>query len=289
MGLLKQLNALIWSFNETWRAAKKGVALWPFAIYAGAQCVVALMVVGFAYPPMSWVAVPLLRWRLGEPALHYPANLFALRPALAQVDSVMLVVLGAVLTATAVHLFAAYFAGRREGLREGWRSASRRYLPLLAVAAVLVAATHLVSRAPFTLLGEMAESSPGKFRIVRFGSIGLVVVLQALFLYSTAYLVLGGRRLIGAVGGSLRLAVTTPLTTLLVVGIPALLELLPLWLSRQSATIVDRLSPEFLIVVMLLWVAVIFVAAYATAGAATRFFLFSTQDDDEGTEREGAR
>jgi hypothetical protein len=289
MGFLRQLNAFIWSFGETLRAARKGVAFWPFVIYAAFQCAVALAVVGFAYPPMSWVVAPFLEWRLGEAALHYPGNLFALRAALAQVDSVMLVVLGSVLTATAVHVFASYYVGRREKLREGWRISVRRYFPLVVVAAVLVAATHFLARAPFTLFSELAESSPSTFRMIRFGSIGLVVVLQSLFVYSSAYLVLNGRNLLGAVGGSFRLAATAPVTTLLLVGVPALLELLPLWLSRQSVTIAERLSPEFLIVVMLLWVVVIFFAAYATTGASTRFFLFTTQDDDDATEEGGAR
>ncbi len=286
MGLLKQFNALIWSFAEMWRAAKRGVALRPFALYAAAQCLVALAVVGFAYPPMSSVVAPLLKWRLGEAALHYPGNLFALRPAVAQADSVLIVVLGSILTATAVHIFAEYYAGRRGRFGAGWKSAARRYFPLVAIAAVLIVATHFVARLPFSFLSGLAESSPGLFRVVRLASIGVVIVLQGLFLYSTPYLVLSGRGLVPSVVGSFRLALNTPVTTVLIVGVPSALELLPLWLSRQSSAIATRLSPEFLIVVMLVWILVILVAAYAIAGASTRFFLHTTQDDD-GSERGG--
>jgi hypothetical protein len=288
MGLLRQFNALIWSFAETWRAARKGVSFWPFALYAGAQSLIVLAVVGFAYPPLSWVAVPLLRWRLGEAALHYPGNLFALRPALAQIDSVMLVVLGAVLTATAVHVFARFYSGAREGFAEGFRAAARRYLPLVAVAAVLIAATHFVARAPYSFMGQLAEDSPMMFRVARLASIGIVVVLQSLFVYSTAYLVVAGTGLVSAVGKSFRLALHAPATTLLLVGVPSLLELIPLWLSQRSGIMAERLSPEVLIAVIALWIAVIFVAGYATAGASTRFFLFSMQDGLEEAERRDA-
>lgn len=280
MGLLKQFNALIWSWSEMLRALRKGIALWPFVLYAAVQSLLVLAVVGFAYPPLSVIA-PALKWRLGEAALHYPGNLFALRPALGQADSILIVVLGAVLTATAVHVFAEFYAGRGETFREGFRAAARRYIPLVAVAAVLIVATHLLARLPFTVWSDLAERSPAVFRVLRFGAIGVVVALQALLVYSTPYLVLGRRGLVGAVVGSLRLAVATPVTSLLIVGVPAAFELLPLWLSRQSSAIATRLSPEILIAVMLLWIVVILMAAYVTAGASTRFFLHATQDDDD--------
>ncbi len=283
MGLLRQFNSLIWAWSETFRAAGRGAALSPFAIYAAVQCAVLFAVVGFAYAPLSVVVAPVLRWRFGDAALHYPSNLFVLRPALAQVDSILIVLLGSVLTATAIHLFGTFFAGRRRSLSTSWRAAGSRYLPVVAVAAVVMVITHFVARAPFSLVSGLAESSPSIFRIVRFGAVGIVIVVQTLFVYTVPGLVISRLGLKGAVGRSFRLAATTPITSLLIVGVPAALELIPMWLSRQSATLALTLSPEFLIWVMLLWVAVILAAAYLTAGAATRFFLFSIQDEDGDT------
>ncbi|MBD3347906.1 MAG: hypothetical protein GF400_01770 [Candidatus Eisenbacteria bacterium] len=281
MRLLRQLNAFIWSFAETFRSLRRGVAVAPFAVYAAVQLLLTAGVVWFAYPPMSSTIAPALRWRLGEAALHYPANLFALRPALAQADSVLMIFLGAVLTAAAVHMFASFYSGGRDGFAAGWRAAVGRYVPLALVAAVLMLVTHLVARAPFTFTPGLAERSPALFRILRLGGLLLVVVIQSLFVYTAPYLVLRGRSLISAVTGSFRLAAVMPLTTLLIVGIPAAFELLPLWLTRQSRTIATRMAPEFLIWIMVLWIAVIFFAGYFTTGASTRMFLHATQEEME--------
>lgn len=281
------MNALIWSWSETIRALRRGAALWPLTIYAGVQCAILLAVVGFAFPPLSYVIAPALRWRFGEAALHYPSNLFALRPALAQADSVLVVLLGAVLTATAVHAFSEFFAGRRGSFRGSWSAAARRYVPLAVVAAVVMVVTHFMARVPFSFLGGLAEGSPSLFRLVRFGSVGAAIVVQTLFVYTAPGLVVSGTGLGPAVARSFRLAAAAPLTSIFIVGVPAALELLPLWLSRQSANLVRTLSPESLIWVMLLWVLVILIASYATAGAATRFFLLSARDDDAGTEGRG--
>jgi hypothetical protein len=280
MGLLRQLNALIWSWSETLRAFRHGVAITPLAVYSAIQLALLLGIVWFAYPPMSHFVAPVLRWRLGEAALHYPGNLFALRPALAQADSVLIVFLGAVLTGASVHMFAMFYAGRREGLRAGFREAAGRYVPLILVAAVLMAATHFVARGPFTFMHGLAESSPSLFRVVRFAAIAVVVVIQALFVYAVPYLVVAGKSLATSLSGSFRLAVKAPLTTVLLVGVPAALELLPLWLTRQSATIVSRMAPEFLIWVMVLWIAIIFIGGYLTSGASTKFFIHATQDEE---------
>lgn len=288
MGFLKQLNALIWAWSETLRAVRHGVAVLPFAMYAAVQCAVLFAVVGFAYAPLSIVVAPALRWRFGEAALHYPSNLVALRPALAQVDSVLIVLLGAVLTATAVHSFGTYFAGRKRSFIDSWRAAVSRYLPLVVVSAIVMVVTHFTARAPFSFLSGLAESSPGVFRIVRFGAVAVVIVVQSLFVYTTPGLVISRTGLREAIVRSFRLAVTTPFTSLLIVGVPAAFELLPLWLSRQSARLAMTLAPEVLIWMMLLWVIVILVAAYATAAAATRLFLFSIQDDEAADEGRGA-
>jgi hypothetical protein len=288
MRLLQQFNALIWSWGEMFRALGRGVAVMPLALYGGVQTLIVLAVVGFAYPPLSVIVAPALRWRFGEAALHYPNNFFVLRSALGQADTVLWVILGAVLSAAAVHMFAAFYGGRREGLASGWQAAARRYLPVVLIAAIVMTLTHLIAQAPSSIWGDLAERSPTRFRIVRAGGIALVVAVQALFLYVVPYLVIDGRRLGAAVLGSLALAWKHPVTTYLIVGIPASVELLPLWLSRNSLMIARRLSPEFLVFVMAVWIIAIFFASYAAAGSSTRFFLHSTQDEAPLTQgREG--
>jgi len=158
------------------------------------------------------------------------------------------------------------------------RTAAARYLPLLGATALSTALAQAASRVPLHYLGHLAEDSPAKFRLVRLGMVALVVAVQALFVYSVPGIVAGRRRLGPAVGGSLRLAVRQPLATYLIVGVPALLELVPAWLARQGHVIAVSFTPELLLGVMLVWIAMILLASYATIGAATRLFIHSTED-----------
>lgn len=286
--MISQFNALIWSWGEMFRALARGAAVLPLALYGALQTLIVLAIVGFAYPPLSWIVAPVLRWRFGDAVLHYPNNFFVLRSALGQIDTFVWVLLGAVLSAASVHMFAAFFAGRREGFGGGWRAAASRYLPILLVAAVVMVLTHVIAQAPTSLWGELADRSPSRFRMVRGASIVVVVAVQSLFLYAVPYLLLTERRVWQALSGSFAMAWRHPVTTYLLVGIPAAVELLPLWLSRNSIMIAQRLSPEFLVFVMLVWIVAIFFAGYAVAGSSTRFFMYVTQDDAAAAEgREG--
>lgn len=291
MRMIQQFNALIWSWGEMLRAFRRRVAVLPFALYAAVQLLIVISITNFAYPPFSWLVAPALRWRFGEEALHYPNNLFALRPALGQIDTLLWILFGTLASGAAIYIFSAFFAGRPDRFVIGWRKAARRYLALVAVGAVVMALTQLIAQAPHALWGHLVEDSPMRFRLVRVLSVGLVVAVQALLVYAFQYIVLEGRRIVPAVVGSVRLAIRSPVTTYLIVGAPAALELFPLWLSRKSLTIAYRFTPELLIAVMVIWIAVILVSSYASTGAATRFFLLATQDEEimGSTETEGGR
>lgn len=279
MRMMQQVNGLLWSWGEMLRALRRGVGLLPFGIYALVQTGVVLAVAAFAYPPFSWFAIPLLRWRFGNGALHYPNNFFILRPALGQVDTFLAVLLGAVLSASAVFLFARFYDGRRARFAEGWRAGAARYFPIVVTSAIVMLTTQLVSRAPFQLWGNLAEESPRRFWLLRLASVLVVLGVQTLFVFAVPYLVVRGRRLLPAIGGSIVLSLRNPLTAYFLVAVPAAFELLPFWLSKQSAIIAYKLTPELLVGVVLVWIAVIAISSYATAGAATRFFVHVTQEE----------
>ncbi|MEA3409128.1 MAG: hypothetical protein U9Q95_02160, partial [Candidatus Eisenbacteria bacterium] len=80
------------------------------------------------------------------------------------------------------------------------------------------------------------------------------------------------------------LAFRNPVTTLLLVAVPAALELFPAWLMKNSSVIIYRFSPELLAVGMLIWIVVILFINYATVGAATRFYLHATADQGSSSE-----
>jgi hypothetical protein len=279
MRMGQQVNALIWIWGEALRALRRGVGLLPFGIYALVQTAVVLAVASFAYPPFSLLVAPLLRWRFGAVALHYPNNYFVLRPALGQADTFLAVVLGSVLTASAVFLFARFFDGRRARFAAGWRAGASRYFPIVATSAILMVATQCASRVPFWFWSRLAEDAPKRFWLLRFASILVVVGLQALFVFVVPYLVVRGRSFLSAIGRGVVLSLKNPLTAYFAVAVPAALEVFPFWLSKKSAIIAYKLTPELLLAVVMVWIVIIAFSAYVTAASATRFFVHVTQEE----------
>ena len=279
MDIVQQFNALIWSWAETFRALRRRVGVRPLLIYASVQLVVLVMLVLFAYPPFVSFVMPLIRWRLGEGALHYPTSFLALRAIFGQVDMLLTVLLGGFVTGAAVWLFSAYYGGGEDPTATGLRMATKRYIPLLVIALIGLAIAQITTRVPMGLWGYLADERPMRFRILRMMTIAVVMAVQALLVYAIPYVMLGGRRVWSALGASVVLAVRNPVTTYLIVVVPASLELLPAMLVRNGTVIAYRFAPEALAVVLGLWVAVIFFVTYLMVGAATRFYLYATQDD----------
>ncbi len=288
MGLIEQINALIWSWVETFTAFGRRVALLPLVIYTAAQAAILAAIAGFAYPVVSWFMVPLMRWRFGESVLHYPNNFLVLRAGLGEIDPFLAVFLGAVTTATAVVLFGTFYQRRRVGFGEAWRTASSRYWSLVLAAVIAVGLAQIVTRTSYAFFGYLADESPGTFRLVRGSTILVVLVVQALLIYTTPYIVLAGKSVRAAIGGSLGLFGRTPITTFMLVAVPAALEILPLWFWRQSASIAHTFSPELVPLLMVVWIAVLFFAVYAALGGVTRLFLHLTQDETARAEAAAA-
>ncbi len=279
MDIVQQFNALIWSWAETLRALRRRVGVHPLLVYAAVQLIVLVMLALFAYPPFVSFVMPLIRWRLGEAALHYPTNFLALRAIFGQVDMLLTVLLGGFVTGAAVWLFSAYYGGGQDPTTTGLRMAAKRYIPLLVIALIGLAVAQITTRVPMGLWGYLADERPMRFRLLRMATIAAVMAVQALLIYAIPYVILGGRKVWSALGASVLLAVRNPVTTYLIVAVPASLELLPALLARNGAVIAYRFAPEALAVVLGLWVAVIFFVAYLMVGAATRFYLYATQDD----------
>ncbi|MCK4512610.1 hypothetical protein KAW64_12775 [bacterium] len=281
MDIVQQFNALIWSWAETLRALRRRVGVRPLLIYAAVQLVVLVMLALFAYPPFVSFVMPLIRWRLGEAAMHYPGSFLALRAIFGQVDMVLTVVLGGFVTGAAVWLFSVYYGGGDDPPATGFRVAAKRYIPVLVIALIGLAIAQIVTRVPMGLWGYLADERPMRFRLLRMATIGMVMVVQSLLVYAIPYVILGSRRVWSALGASLSLAVRNPITTFLIVAVPAALELLPAWLSRNSTVIMYRFAPEGMMMILAVWIAVIFFVTYLMVGAATRFYIYATQDDAE--------
>lgn len=284
MGVVQQFSALIWSWREMLRALRRRAALVPFLIYAGVQTLILLMLVGFTVPPLRFFVPALLRLRFGDEALHYPNNFMVLQRSLGEVDIILSVFLGALVTAAAVYLFASFYSGRKERSSVGLAVGASKYVPALVIALVVAVLSQVALRVPMSIWGGLADTSPMRFRMLRVILIGVIIVVQAVFVYGIAAVVVDNKRVGGALAGTVALAFRKPVTTLLLVAVPAAFELFPAWLMKNSSVIIYRFSPELLAVGMFIWIVAILFVNYATIGAATRFYLHATADEGPSSE-----
>ncbi len=272
MNLLEQFS-LAWQALARTAAGVRRARLWPPLLVLG---VTQLGVVGllwwFAHPAVSWFMAPLLRRVAGEEALRYP-NPFRLMPALyAQADVVLGALLGSIMIGAATALFAAYFRGVRTDPAAAFGLARRR-----AGALVLVNLPFnlLVVALSFGLEWWVAQRGSGVMvrRLATLVILGGSVLLQALFFYLTAVVVLEGKGVLASLAALPR-TWARGFWAALLLGALLLLPLLPIqFLSGRSGLLVDRGTPELVgwlvvaqvIVELLLW--------FLLAGSATLVYL----------------
>lgn len=272
MNLLEQL-ALAWqALAQTVRLLGRPT-LWAPALVLGA-C--ELAVIGclwwFAHPALSWAAAPLLRAVAGEQALHYP-NLFRLLPDLyARADLVLGSLLAPVLIGAATLLFAARFQGRTVALGDSLGRAGRRAGSLILVNLPL---NLLLLALSYGLPWWLAlRGSAGLARsLMPIAILGGAVVLQALFLYVNALVMLEGRGPLGTLAALPR-SWSRGFWAAFALGGVMMLPLLPLqWVAERANVLVDRGAPELVGWLAVVQVLVALLTWFVLTGAATLVFL----------------
>jgi hypothetical protein len=214
--------------------------------------------------------VPLVRAVGGEGALHYP-EFFRVLPGLyGRADLVTAALAGSVAAGWSTWLFAARWSRRALAPGETWREIAPRALVLvlaqLPFNVLVFLFTSLLDRA-------IAGHSGLLHRLGGLGSLGGVVLLQTLFLYLPALVVLERRGAWGALAGLPRtwargFWAALLLSTLL------LLLLLPLdALGQRSDLLVERGTPELVIWITALQLLVGLAVSFLVAGSSTLVYL----------------
>jgi hypothetical protein len=165
--------------------------LWmPWLVVLVLQLSVIVALWWFAHPAFSWVMAPVLTAIAGESALHYP-TIFRLMPELyARVDVVIGILVGTVMAGMSTALFGARFSGRPlragEGVRSAWSRAGALILGNLPLSLLLIGFSRgldwwLVEREGPALIARLAPIL----------TVGVAVVLQALFVWVNPLLMIG--------------------------------------------------------------------------------------------------
>lgn len=275
---MRQISLLLWSWIETCRNLGRAQLWAPFLCFALIQSLTVLLFTQFHQPGLSGFLVPLLRALGGDAVLQYPAFYVALPAIFSRASLVLSLVFGSWLYGAAFLCFWQADRPTEQGSGAFARATKGWGKLLLARLPVAVALLLLVYMLPQALTSGSASLSATALRSIRFGTIALASVVEALFLYAPLAILVEGLGIGKAIGRSFVLAVRMPIATLFAVLIPNLVQIPIAYVLRNSETIVMRLSPEMVAWSVIIGIVLFTVATFFIVGAGARLFRVQTED-----------
>lgn len=255
--------------------------LWvPWLVLGAVQGVVLLGLVNFARPWLAWALAPLVRAGAGEAALHYPGFFRALPTLYGHADLAVVALAGAVLAGWSVALFAARWRGSSPAPGAAWTGVAPRALTLVIVQLPFNVLAFALSAG----IGHLLEGRAGvMLRLGGMAGLAGMVILQALFLYLPAVVVLERRGIAGAFAALPR-TWARGFWAGLVLGAVALLPLLPLdALAGRIDLLVGRGTPELAAWLAALQLVAGLLVSFLLTGSSTLVYLGSVAEaEDEG-------
>jgi len=276
--IFESLSVASWAGRSAFSLSLRGNIWLPFLIAAACQTVALLFLVSFHTGLALPVALPLVRLLGGEAATHYPIFYYALPPMFHKLTIVITILVASFTGAVATLQFAkAYGFEIRGGV---WGRALRCWPTLAVVSFVATLVVMGISLLGTLVPKEAVLNDPIVRWGVRFGELGLFIIVQALVAYTTAWVALMGHRLLPAFRDSARVTVRTFIPTILVVGIPSLLLFPFSYVFGRMDLIANKLRPEVVPAVLGLELLVTVLVVFFMVGAVTRLFIWRVQSSD---------
>jgi len=263
--------ALAWqSLGHALRQMRRLVLWLPWLLLGLLQAGALAALCFAAHPWLSPVLAPLVVRMAGPGALHYPDLYLALPGIYARIDLVLAALPGALVLGASTALFRDVFLARTPRPGAALGLALRRALTLIAVGLPY----QLLAAGWAVLIATTIGGRPGIVgRAAYLLALGGSVLLQALFLYVSAFVVVEGRGIRGTFA-SLPHGWRHGFWAAFVLGVLLLLPLLPLnLLSGASHVIASRGRPELLAAMSFAQIAIALAAGFLLSGAATLVFL----------------
>jgi hypothetical protein len=281
MNLFEQVALAIQAMLRTLRLFPKPVLWVPWLVLGSVQLAIVALLWGFAHPAVSWFMAPLLTRVAGAEVLRYPNLMSAMPDLFSRVDLAIGTLLGSVMIGAATVMFAEQFRGGRPRAGVALREALRRGGSLiLAQLPFNVAVVGLSTLLDGWLLRRGGGGLTG--RLLEFGLIAGPVVIQSLFLYVAALVMIERRSALSALAALPR-TWARGFWAGLALGFTPLVLLLPLHaLSDRAALLVNRGDPELVGWLVTLEVVASLGVWFLLAGSATLVYLGAMANPDDG-------
>lgn len=279
---MRQVSLLLWSWIETIRSLPSGRLWGPFLGFALVQWAIILLLTQFHRTGLSFWMVPLIGSPLiaGEGALHYPNFFLALPSIYARLSLVIDLVVGAWLMGCAYLLFwhAEHPTERAPGaLRQATKNWGRLLFARLPVVLGLLLVVFFLPR---LFLEDPGTAGGNTLRAIRYGTILVGSMVEALLLYAPLAVLVEGKGPFGAIRRSIGIAIRWPIASLGAVLVPNLVQIPGSYLMRNSERVVRTLTPDLVAWIVCLAIAIYVFAAFFTIGAATRLYRVKSGEAD---------
>jgi hypothetical protein len=205
---------------------------------------------------------------------HYPEHLILMLPVLNRFDMILDIVLRIVFHGATVCLVAAAISGSGVSVAKSFAASGRRYFHLLLISIVSSAAVYI----SIYVTTSISSGQPGPAGLLIKGSgIGAALVIQLFFLYTTPFIVIGGRSAVRAVKEGFMLSGRSFGRSLAIVTVPFILTIPATFLSMKADIIALQLSPDLMIHIHVASKVMELISTYLLTAAAAVVFLTGTQ------------
>lgn len=250
-------------YNNTLKSFKSNPALiLPFLIFAVIESLVLIIIFLVPRVPFRAVLGPPIRTLWGEGYLHYPFN-FLLLPKLASNSRMALSILFAsLLSGSAVFMVWDVYNRKHAKLTLSLKSALKKYFSLFFIVFLLVISYYALMKVLY--IGLVKYFLAGHSRllflkanlwlgpILTIAAFVLAILIQSLFIYAIPVLIIEKEKLLKSIFKSFVLFKKLFVPTVILVGLPMLIYIPIIVLNQNVAFLIDRVFPEFVLVVAFL-------------------------------------
>lgn len=255
----------------------------PFLIFAAVEALALTFIYLIPRQPLVIVFGPIIRTFWDEQYLHYPLN-FILLPKLASSSRMALsVILGSLLTGIAVFLTAAAAEKKALKFSPALKTVAKKYLALFIIVFVMAAGFHFASKLLFIFLIKYF-SAGGHSRLLFitanlwlgpvYATISFILglIIQSALIYAVPALVIDNKKLLPALGVSLKFFGRFLLPTLIMVGVPMLLYIPLMVVNMNTTLLILKFFPEAVLLVLFLEIIVTSLVIDPLATLATTLY-----------------
>jgi hypothetical protein len=243
-------------------------------VLAGVQFFVLFLLTSFHHTLLLPVTLPFIHWVAGDAGTHYPVFYFALPTVYSRVSLIASVLVSSLAVGAATVLFARIFGDTRSG--GAWSLAARRYPSLALITLILAVLLYGVSMIQNAIPREAVMGS----RIIRWGSrlgiLAVYVLVETLFVYGSAWIILRGRSVLGAIRESVKLSLSTFVATYLIVVTPVVCLYPFSYLYGRADLFASKFKPETIGYLLGFQIILEVALGFFVVGAITRVFLYRT-------------